>query len=368
MELAVAADASVAGAERIRIRTPTAATLIGSGWLESLAEQVRQSDATLTIFNNDLKPNQERNLEKALGCRVLDRTGLILDIFSQRAVSHAGRLQVELAQLTHLSTRLQRGWSHLERQRGGIGLRGVGESQLELDRRMLGLRLQKVRQSLSKLRSQRQLGQRRRHRERTCLVSLVGYTNAGKSTLFNALTRGNVSAANRLFETLDTSMRRCYVGDDTGRPQTVVLSDTVGFISSLPPQIIEAFQATLDGVLDADLLLVVEDASSESRQEQGEEVEKVLQTIGADEVPRLRVLNKVDLTRRSPGIRQRQGGLPSVLEVSALQEQGITLLRQCIAQRLSAKIQPSLSPEKESVVDDVALDTDEQDAATTATH
>lgn len=338
LELASAAGVRVAGTERIRIRTPSAAALIGSGRLQQLAGQVRQNEVSLVIFNNDLKPNQERNLEKALNCRVLDRTGLILDIFSQRAISHAGRLQVELAQLTHLATRLQRGWSHLERQRGGIGLRGPGESQLELDRRMIGKRMQKIRRSLDKLRKQRQLGQKRRQKERACLVSLVGYTNAGKSTLFNALTRQQVPAADRLFETLDTSMRRCFVGGTDARLQTVVLSDTVGFISELPPQIIEAFQATLEGVTDADLLLVVEDQSGDDWQQQRAEVEKILQTIGAGAVPQLRILNKADLTDAEPGVRRQAGGLPTTLAVSALHETGIEQVRRSIAQVLSAKM------------------------------
>ena len=330
--------------KRIRLRQYVAATLVGSGRLQELADEVQARGLSLVIFNNHLKPAQERNIERLLNCRVLDRTGLILDIFAQRAQSHAGRLQVELAQLQHLSTRLQRGWSHLERQKGGIGLRGPGEAQLELDRRLIGNRIKKLHADLDKLKKQRQLGQRQRQRTRTPLVALVGYTNAGKSTLLNALTGNNLTAADRLFETLDTSMRQWHVG----LPEPLVLADTVGFIRDLPHQIIEAFRATLEGVAHADLLLVVEDCSDPIWLDKRREVERVLVEIGAAEVPRLTVLNKVERTDHTPGLMGAQESEMPVLAVSAHQKLGLEALQREVVRRLAGtckrrrlRLQPS---------------------------
>ena len=342
---------------RLRIRNPSAATLIGSGRLEQLAEQVRERKLPLAIFNNQLKPGQERNLEKALGCRVLDRTGLILDIFSRRAHSHAGRLQVELAQLQHLSARLQRGWSHLERQKGGIGLRGPGESQLETDRRLVGKRIHKLKADLTKLRRQRQLGYRRRQRNRTPLVALVGYTNAGKSTLLNSLLDETMSAADRLFETLDTSSRRWPIG----LSEPVILADTVGFISDLPHSIIEAFHATLEGITQADLLLIVEDQSDPRQIDHRREVQRVLAEIGAEQLPTLTVLNKTDRVPGKPDDNSDSidsadnsdstdnGENSRALAVSALRKTGLEELRQAVANALVGTIRSRclrLSPEQ----------------------
>ncbi len=251
---------------------PHAGTFVGAGKLEEIAEVVREHDAQVVIFNHTLSPSQERNLERALKCRVLDRTGLILDIFAQRARTHEGKLQVELAQLRHMSTRLVRGWTHLERQKGGIGMRGPGESQLETDRRLLRVRIKQINKRLEKVRSQRDQARRARQRAEIPVVSLVGYTNAGKSTLFNALTTATVYAADQLFATLDPTLRRIEL-DDVG---PVILADTVGFIRHLPHKLVEAFRATLEESSQADLLLHVIDAADEERESNMEQVLAVL--------------------------------------------------------------------------------------------
>ncbi len=303
---------------------------VGTGKLAEIEAAVRAHDAALVIFNHALSPSQERNLERALGCRVIDRTGLILDIFAQRARSHVGKLQVELAQLRHMSTRLVRGWTHLERQKGGIGLRGPGETQLETDRRLLRDRIRMLLRRLEKVHSQREQGRRARQRAEVPTVSLVGYTNAGKSTLFNTLTGAGVYAADQLFATLDPTMRRCALPD--GRP--MVLADTVGFVRHLPHQLVEAFRATLEEAQLADLLLHVIDASAADREDTSFEVEKVLGEIGADKVRRLDVYNKIDLLEAAPRIDRGEDGKPARVWVSAQSGAGLDLLREAIAELL----------------------------------
>src|SRR5690606_12156913 len=290
-ELVRSAGADTVGFVSVARHQPSAKFLIGSGKVEELRDLVREGEVELVIFNHTLTPSQERNLERALECRVLDRTGLILDIFAQRARTHEGKLQVELAQLEHMSTRLVRGWTHLERQKGGIGLRGPGETQLETDRRLLRVRIRQIKQRLEKVRGQREQARRGRRRADIQLVSLVGYTNAGKSTLFNALTQSSVYAADQLFATLDPTLRRLEL-DDLG---PVVLADTVGFIRHLPHKLVESFRATLEESSNADLLLHVIDAHEPERDEQIEQVLAVLTEIGAHELPILEVYNKVDL-------------------------------------------------------------------------
>ncbi|TCO36283.1 GTP-binding protein HflX [Dokdonella fugitiva] len=291
-ELARSAGATVVGSLTARVERPNPRYFVGTGKAEELRDHRRALDADLILVNHALSPVQERNLEKLTECRVVDRTGLILDIFAQRARSHEGKLQVELAQLKHMSTRLVRGWTHLERQRGGaIGLRGPGETQLELDRRLLGERVKQLQKRMEKVETQRATARRSRQRNELPVVALVGYTNAGKSTLFNALTGSSVYAANQLFATLDPTLRRLD-GLDCG---PVVLADTVGFIRDLPHDLVAAFRSTLAEARDADLLLHVVDASDPERDERILDVERVLQEIGADELPQILVYNKIDL-------------------------------------------------------------------------
>jgi len=283
------------------------------------------------LFNHALSPVQERNLEQLFKCRVLDRTGLILDIFAQRARTHEGKLQVELAQLQHLSTRLVRGWTHLERQKGGIGLRGPGETQLETDRRLLGDRIRTLNKRLVKVRRQREQGRRARKRADLATVSLVGYTNAGKSTLFNALTQAKVMVANQLFATLDPTLRRL----DLAGGQSVVLADTVGFIRHLPHDLVEAFRSTLQETRDADLLLHIVDAASEERSEQMAQVNQVLEEIEAQDRPQLLVYNKIDqLSDVTPRIERDGEGRPLRVWISALSGQELDLLREAIVEVL----------------------------------
>jgi len=310
----------------------TAKYLIGSGKVEELRDQVRASEVELVIFNHTLTPSQERNLERAFECRVLDRTGLILDIFAQRARTHEGKLQVELAQLDHMSTRLVRGWTHLERQKGGIGLRGPGETQLETDRRLLRVRIRQIKQKLEKVRSQREQARRGRKRADIPSVSLVGYTNAGKSTLFNALTTSEVYAADQLFATLDPTLRRLEL-DDLG---PIVLADTVGFIRHLPHKLVEAFRATLEESSNSDLLLHVIDAHEPERMAQIEQVQAVLKEIGANELPMLEVYNKLDLLEGvEPQIQRDADGKPLRVWLSAREGRGLELLRQAVAELLA---------------------------------
>jgi GTP-binding protein HflX len=301
---------------------------VGSGKLEEIGAAVREHGAELAIFNHALSPSQERNLERALECRVLDRTGLILDIFAQRARSHVGKLQVELAQLRHMSTRLVRGWTHLERQKGGIGLRGPGETQLETDRRLLRDRIRMLNRRLEKVHLQREQGRRARRRAEVPAVSLVGYTNAGKSTLFNAVTGAGVYTADQLFATLDPTMRRVQLPDS----RAMVLADTVGFVRHLPHQLVEAFRATLEEAQLADLLLHVIDASAEDRDDTAHEVEKVLAEIGAERVPRLEIYNKIDLLQTAARVDRDADGRPWRVWVSARTGTGLELLREAVAE------------------------------------
>lgn len=330
--LAAGAGLDIQGEVQGKRSRPDAALFAGSGKADEIAALVAATEADVVIFNHELSPAQERNLESRLHCRVIDRVSLILDIFARRANSAEGKLQVELAQLQHLSTRLVRGWTHLERQRGGVGMRGPGEKQLETDRRLIGTRVKALRERLAKLGRQRRTQRRSRTRQNVLSVALVGYTNAGKSTLFNALTRAGAYAADQLFATLDTTTRKVYL------PQVgeVVLSDTVGFITRLPHDLVAAFRATLEATAEADLLLHVIDSSSPGRERQIEAVDKVLHEIGADAVPQLRVYNKLDLTGVAPGVgRDEYGKLQSVY-VSAQTGAGLELLREALSEILRA--------------------------------
>jgi GTP-binding protein HflX len=330
-ELALSAGAEAVAFVRVPRSQMTAKYLIGSGKVDELHQLVQSSQAELVIFNHTLTPSQERNLERAFECRVLDRTGLILDIFAQRARTHEGKLQVELAQLDHMSTRLVRGWTHLERQKGGIGLRGPGETQLETDRRLLRVRIRQIRKRLETVRSQREQARRGRRRAEIPSVSLVGYTNAGKSTLFNKLTGSGVYAADQLFATLDPTFRRLDL-EDVG---PVVLADTVGFIRHLPHKLVEAFRATLEESSNADLLLHVIDAHEPERQLQIEQVLAVLGEIGAAEIPLLEVYNKLDLLEGiEPHIQRDTDGRPERVWLSAQEGRGLELLQQAIAELL----------------------------------
>jgi GTP-binding protein HflX len=330
-ELALSAGADIVSLVTVARHQPTAKFLIGSGKVEELRDLVRSAEADLVIFNHTLTPSQERNLERVFECRVLDRTGLILDIFAQRARTHEGKLQVELAQLEHMSTRLVRGWTHLERQKGGIGLRGPGETQLETDRRLLRVRLRQIKARLEKVRSQREQARRGRKRADIPSVSLVGYTNAGKSTLFNALTESEVYAADQLFATLDPTLRRLELAD----LGPIVLADTVGFIRHLPHKLVEAFRATLEESSNSDLLLHVIDAHEPERMEQIEQVLAVLGEIGAESLPILEVYNKLDLLEDvEPQIQRDADGKPQRVWVSARDGRGLELIGQAIAELL----------------------------------
>ena len=327
-----------AGAQQLAIITgsrqkPDAKYFIGSGKAQEIAEQVTALDADIVIFNHSLSPSQERNLETLFKCRVLDRTGLILDIFAQRARTYEGKLQVELAQLNHLATRLVRGWTHLERQKGGIGLRGPGETQLETDRRLLQIRVNQLKTRLDKVKQTRAQGRSKRQKSDVLTISLVGYTNAGKSSLFNRLVDENIYAANQLFATLDPTLRRLD-WQGVGR---VVLVDTVGFVRHLPHELVESFHATLEETLEADLLLHVIDSSSPEMHEQIKAVKSVLAEINND-VPVLNVYNKIDLTGEPAQIKYSEPGKPSRVYVSAKEDLGMSMLHTAVQQLLTGKL------------------------------
>lgn len=333
-ELAVSAGATPVGVVTAARTSPDAKFFVGTGKAEEIRLAVVEHDVEIVLFNHTLSPSQERNLEKLLQCRVLDRTGLILDIFAQRARSFEGKLQVELAQLQHLSTRLVRGWSHLERQKGGIGLRGPGETQLETDRRLLGARIKQLHRRLDKVQRQRAQGRRARTRAELPTVSLVGYTNAGKSTLFNSLTGAEVYAADQLFATLDPTLRRL----DIAEVGPVILADTVGFVRHLPHDLVAAFRATLEETRAADLLLHVVDASDPERSERIGQVNQVLQDVGTEDIPQLLVYNKLDQTAESPRLERDADGRPTRVWVSALTGAGLNLLNLAISDLLKGPI------------------------------
>lgn len=326
--LAESAGAEVADVITCRRARPDVALFVGSGKATEIAQRARELDTSLVIFNHSLSPVQQRNLEQVVHGRVIDRTSLILDIFALRAQSAEGKLQVELAQLEHLASRLIRGWTHLERQRGGIGLRGPGETQLETDRRLIGTRVKMLKERLARLARQRKTQSRARSRQGVLTISLVGYTNAGKSTLFNALTHSGAYAADQLFATLDTTVRRVWL-PETGN---VVIADTVGFIRDLPHTLVEAFKATLETTTQADLLLHVIDSANPARDQQIAEVNKVLAEIGASHVPQIRVYNKCDLTAAEPGVERDAYDKITRVRLSAQTGSGLPWLRTAIAE------------------------------------
>ena len=331
---------SSAGVEALCVVTgsrdkPDPKYFIGKGKLEEVRFELEHAEADVVLFNHALSPSQQRNLEASLGCRVIDRTGVILDIFAQRARTHEGKLQVELAQLEYMSTRLIRGWTHLERQKGGIGLRGPGETQLESDRRLLRARIKTISGRLEKVRKQRDQGRKARVKAEIPTVSLVGYTNAGKSTLFNRLTESEVYAADKLFATLDPTLRRLVI-PDVGH---TILVDTVGFIRHLPHKLVDAFRATLEETCSATLLLHVIDCHDENRLDNITQVELVLKEIGADDIPTLMVYNKLDLLdEREPRVDRDEDGVPKRVWVSAQTGEGLDLLQQVVAELLGNEI------------------------------
>ena len=342
--LASSAGARVVAEIRGRRERPDAALFAGRGKVAEIAERKAATSADLVIFDHSLSGVQQRNLEEALSCRVVDRATLILDIFAQRARSAEGKLQVELAQLNHMATRLVGSWTHLERQKGGIGLRGPGETQLETDRRLIAQRVKLLRGRLSRVARSRATQSRTRRRAAVRTIALVGYTNAGKSTLFNRLTGSHVHAADQLFATLDTTLRRLHVD----AAESMVLSDTVGFIRELPHDLVAAFSATLSEAADADLLLHVIDASAANRDDQIAAVEAVLAAIGADGVPQLRVYNKCDLAQMPAGAERDACGNICNIRTSALTGAGCAELRVALAERFPRD--PTTPPAPHSIL------------------
>lgn len=334
-ELAKSAGADSVGLVTAKLSHPNPKYFIGTGKIDEIKSLVQSSEANLVLVNHVLSPSQERNIESEVQCRVLDRTGLILDIFAQRARSYEGKLQVELAQLEYMSTRLVRGWTHLERQKGGIGLRGPGETQLETDRRLLAVRIKTISKKLERVRKQRDQGRRARKKAELSTLALVGYTNAGKSTLFNALTSAHVYVKDQLFATLDPTLRRL----DIAELGPVVLADTVGFIRHLPHKLVEAFRTTLQETSEASLLLHLVDASDDNRDANIEQVDAVLNEIHAEQIPSLMVFNKIDqLVGFSPRIDRDAEGLPWRVWVSAQTGEGLPLLEQAIRERLAQEM------------------------------
>lgn len=332
-ELAVSAGAVIVGEILISRRRPDSRYFIGKGKLADLEQCIKENEAELVICSASLSPSQERNLEQFLKCRVLDRAGLILDIFAQRARSFEGKLQVELAQLRHLSTRLVRGWTHLERQKGGIGLRGPGETQLETDRRLIGNRIRQLKGRLDQVDRRRAMNRQNRVRAEIPTVALVGYTNAGKSTLFNALTGADVYVEDKLFATLDPTVRRLELPGGGA----VILADTVGFVRDLPHELIAAFRSTLQEAREADLILHLIDASDPNRWQRIRQVNAVLKELDADRVPQIRVYNKIDKLDRQPRLTNNRNGEGRAVWLSAVSGEGVSLLLESIGKRLRRK-------------------------------
>ena len=336
-ELVLSADMKIVSTVNIKRSAPDPKYFLGSGKVEEIKFIIQESKADTVIFNHNLSPSQERNLEKYLSTRILDRTALILFIFSKRAKSNEGKLQVELAQLDHLSTRLIKGWSHLERQKGGIGVRGgPGEKQLELDRRMLRLRIKQLKEKLDKLKRQRTMQRKKRSRSSVLNISIVGYTNAGKSTLFNQLTRANALAMNQLFATLDTTSRKLFIEEGV----ECVISDTVGFIKALPTALIEAFKSTLEESREADLLLHVVNMANPNHSEQIKAVDKILEEIKANVIPQILVLNQIDRLDIKANHERDEYGRISTIQLSAKTGEGIELLKEAILELHEAKKVP----------------------------
>jgi len=333
-ELVLSADMKIVSTVNIKRSAPDPKYFLGSGKAEEVKFIIQESKADTVIFNHNLSPSQERNLEKYLSTRILDRTALILFIFAKRAKSHEGKLQVELAQLDHLSTRLIKGWSHLERQKGGIGVRGgPGEKQLELDRRMLRLRIKQLKEKLDKLKRQRTMQRKKRSRSNVLNISIVGYTNAGKSTLFNQLTRANALAMNQLFATLDTTSRKLFIDEGV----ECVISDTVGFIKALPTTLIEAFKSTLEESREADLLLHVVNMANPNHGEQIIAVNKILDEIKASSIPQILVLNQIDRLDIKANHERDEYGRISTIQLSAKTSEGIELLKEAILEMYASK-------------------------------
>ncbi len=333
-QLAVSDQLEILGVVEGKRSRPDATTYVGSGKVDEISQLLKRTEAALVIFNHDLSPAQQRNLSLRLDCQIIDRTSLILDIFAQRAKSHEGKLQVELAQLEHLVTRLVRGWTHLERQKGGIGLRGPGETQLETDRRLIKKRVKLLKERLAGLQRQRKVQSRSRRRTRVLSVSIIGYTNAGKSTLFNKLTHASSYAADQLFATLDTTTRKLFISER----DSVVISDTVGFIRELPHTLVAAFRATLEETVQTDILLHVIDVSSPGCDEQTDEVNKILKEIGADTIPQILILNKIDLgdlATSGVGCARDEYGRISRIRLSAKTGEGLEFVRQALAEAIT---------------------------------